>query len=468
MAPSPATRPRRLIINAFISGAASHLSPGQWRNPEDRANTSFTDLRYWLELARIAEAAKFDSIFFADSLGVADSVGGTPDYALKHASQTPGIDPLPVVAAMIAHTSKLGFGLTASTTYERPFSLARRFTSLDHISDGRVGWNVVTSILDSAAKNFGLDKQLPHDERYDRAQDFLDATYKLWEGSWEDGALVRDVDTETFVDASKVHRINHDGPYFSVAGPLSSPPSPQRTPVLFQAGASPRGVQFAAENAEVVFTNAETDDRVRTLVIQTRARAAAIGRDPQSIKFVMPIVVITGASEAEAREKYEHVLNYASETTAVAVLSGWTGHDWTQHDLDAPLVDIATDAQRSVLPGLAGAYGEAPKTLREAARNIALGGQRGAVVGGPESVAAQLVDIANRTGVEGFNLFNVTSPGSYADFAAHVMPVLQEQGHAWDDYAPGTLRERLLGAGSPRLAADHRGRRLGADVVAGR
>ncbi|MDL9948140.1 NtaA/DmoA family FMN-dependent monooxygenase [Gordonia sp. ABSL11-1] len=456
------------MINAFLSGAASHLSPGQWRNPEDRGNTGFVDLAYWSDLARTVENAKFDAIFFADSLGVPDSVGGTPDYALRHASQTPNIDPLPVVAALIGQTSRLGFGLTASTTYERPFSLARRFTALDHLSGGRIGWNIVTSILDSAAKNFGLDKQIPHDERYDRGQDFLDATYKLWEGSWEDGALVRDVDSEMFVDPSKVHRINHEGKYFHVAGPLSSPPSDQRTPVLFQAGASPRGVRFAAENAEVVFTNGDTDGRVRTLVANTRAHAASAGRDPGSLKFVMPLAVITGSTDAEAREKYQYVRNYASETTAVAMLSGWTGHDWTHHDLDAPIVEVATDAQRSILPGLAGAHGEPPKTLREAARNIALGGRRGLVVGGPASTARELVGIANRTGVDGFNLFHITSPGTYKDFADHVIPVLQEQGHVWPDYPSGTLRERLMGTGSSRIAPDHRARRLAQSVVTSR
>src|SRR3954469_9984067 len=216
----------------------SHGNFGLWRHPEDRTS-SYTDLRYWTDLARTLDDGGFDALFIADAVGQLDVHGGDATAALTRGVQTPVTDPLLAVSAMAAATKRLGFGVTVSTTYESPYLLARKFSTLDHLTGGRIGWNVVTSLLDSAARNIiGRGSQIPHDERYAIAQEFVEVTYKLWEGSWEDGAVVRDRVSGVFTDATKVHPIGHEGRYFSVPGAHLVEPSPQRTPVLFQAGSS--------------------------------------------------------------------------------------------------------------------------------------------------------------------------------------------------------------------------------------
>ena len=244
--------PKQIRLNAFAMNCVAHQSPGLWTHPRDRT-LEYNRLPYWIDLAKTLERGRFDGLFLADVLGVYDVYGNSPDAALRHATQTPSNEPLMLVPAMAAVTEHLGFGLTSNLSFEPPYTFARRMSTLDHLTDGRVGWNVVTGYLDSAARGSGKDKQTAHDDRYDIADEYMELVYKLWEGSWEDGAVLRDRARGIFADPAKVHPVSHEGKNYRLNAIHLSEPSPQRTPVLYQAGTSPRGRQFAAQHAECVF-----------------------------------------------------------------------------------------------------------------------------------------------------------------------------------------------------------------------
>ena len=233
--------PRQIRFNAFDMNCVAHQSSGLWRHPRDRSAT-YNTLEYWTELAKLLESGTFDGIFIADVLGTYDVYGASNEAAIRHGAQVPVNDPMMLVSAMALVTENLGFGVTAGTAYEHPYPFARRMTTLDHLTKGRIGWNVVTGYLPSAARNMGADDQLEHDDRYDVADEYLEVLYKLWEGSWEDDAVIRDRESGVFTDPAKVHEIGHKGKHFTVPGIHLSEPSPQRTPVIYQAGASKRGI----------------------------------------------------------------------------------------------------------------------------------------------------------------------------------------------------------------------------------
>jgi FMN-dependent oxidoreductase (nitrilotriacetate monooxygenase family) len=241
---------------------------------------AYNTLEYWQDLARTAERGKFDGIFLTDIVGVYDVYKGSPDPSIAHAVQVPVNDPLLVVPAMAAATPHIGFGVTSNLTYETPYLFARRVSTLDHLTRGRIGWNIVTGYLDSAARGMGLAKQAKHDDRYDTAEEYMEVVYKLWEGSWEDDAILHDRERRIYADPRKVHRVQHSGQHYRVDAIHLSEPSPQRTPVLYQAGASSRGKDFASKHAECVFLAGPTKENTRTTVADLRRRAAEQGRDP--------------------------------------------------------------------------------------------------------------------------------------------------------------------------------------------
>ena len=243
---------KQIRLNAFAMNCVAHQSPGLWTHPRDRT-ANYNRLPYWIDLAKTLERGRFDGLFLADVLGVYDVYGGNPDAALRNAAQTPANEPLMLIPAMAAVTENLGFGVTSNLSFEPPYPFARRMSTLDHLTEGRIGWNVVTGYLDSAARGAGKDKQTAHDDRYDIADEYMELVYKLWEGSWEDDAALRDRVRGIFVDPAKVHRVEHEGRNYRLNAIHLSEPSPQRTPVLYQAGTSPRGRQFAAQHAECVF-----------------------------------------------------------------------------------------------------------------------------------------------------------------------------------------------------------------------
>jgi long-chain alkane monooxygenase len=441
----------RLRFNAFVINAPSHVHHGQWRRPDTRA-TEYATLAPWLELATLLERARFDAIFFADVMGTYDVYRGSRDTAVREGAQFPINDPSLLVPAMAVVTEHLGFAFTSSVLQEHPYSFARRVGTLDHLTDGRVAWNVVTSYLESAARNLGHGALPSNEDRYARAEEYLEVVYKLLEGSWEDGAVVRDRARGVYADPAKVHDIDHRGRFYpDVVGPQLTEPSPQRTPVLFQAGASERGREFAARHAEAVFIGARDPRGAATQIADMRARAARHGRDPRELVFFQGLTVIVGSTEEEARRKAAVADEFTSLEGYAAQMSGHLGIDLSRYDLDAPIGELEDATVLGFARGLTEADPDRVWLFRDVLRFLA--DRR--VVGTPEQVAAEL-DRWAEAGVGGINLMSHVLPGSVRDFAEHVTPLLQERGLQQREYAAGTLREKLLGAG-PRLGSTHPG-----------
>lgn len=446
---------RVIRFNAFDMHCVVHQSAGLWRHPDDRAARK--DLTYWKELAKLLEHGRFDGLFIADVLGVYDIYGGSDEAAISHAIQIPVGDPLLLVSAMAAVTEHLGFGVTAGTGFEHPYPFARRMSTLDHLTGGRIGWNVVTGYLPSAARNMGQDDQPAHDSRYDHADEYLEVLYKLWEGSWEDDAVVCDRDRGVFTDPAKVHHIGHAGRYFTVPGIHLTHPSPQRTPVIYQAGASPRGIQFAAGNAEAIFTAAPTKEMLAKTVVRIRQELEKAGRDPYGVKVFNLATVITGENDDAAHAKHLEYSAYGDPVGALVLMSGWAGVDLARYGLDEPLSNVESNAMLSAVTSLQqGGPNGAGWTVRDIAEQCTIGNIGPLLVGSGATVADALQEWVAETDVDGFNLAYAITPGSFADFIEYVVPVLTERGAYQGAYTPGTLRNKLLGNGD-RLPESHRG-----------
>ncbi|MGU3499696.1 LLM class flavin-dependent oxidoreductase [Mycobacterium sp. C31M] len=440
-----------VVLNAFSMDAVSHVNYGLWRHPRDQTHR-YNTIEYWTELARILDDGRFDALFIADALGLLDTYAGSAEASLRTGTQSPVSDPLLLVSAMAAVTTHLGFGVTVSTTYEHPYLLARKFSTLDHLTGGRIAWNIVTSQLESAARNLGLERQIPHDERYERAEEFLQVTYKLWEGSWEDDAVVRDRARDIYTDPAKVHGIAHRGRFFTVPDAHLSEPSPQRTPVLFQAGGSPRGQQFAAQHAETIFVAGADAAGIRRNVGKTKALAAEHGRDPESLTFISAVSVVVDDTETGARAKLADFQTYFSVEGALAHYSASTGVDFSGQDLDTPIGQHDTDSNRSLLSMFADA--DRDWTLRQALAPAHQFGRSHTLVGTPSTVADQLERWLADSGTDGINLIHIVNPDSYRDFAELVVPELDRRGRLRPRPSGRvTLRERLTGRA--RVRDDH-------------
>jgi FMN-dependent oxidoreductase (nitrilotriacetate monooxygenase family) len=446
---------REIRLNAFDMNCVGHQSPGLWTHPRD-ISYRYKDLEYWTELAQILERGKFDSLFIADVLGVYDVYHGSAEHAIRQATQIPLNEPMLLVPAMAHVTKHLGFGVTCSLTYEHPYPFARRISTLDHLTDGRAGWNIVSSYLDSAARNFGLDRQHKHDDRYEVADEYMEVCYKLWEGSWEDDAVVRDRARKLFTDPEKVHEIQHYGKYFTVPGFHLCEPSPQRTPVLYQAGASRRGKDFAARHAECVFVAAPSKKVLKDYVRDIRQRAAGFGRDPSNLIFFNLFTVIVAPTESEAQAKYDDYKQYVSYDGALALVSGWTGIDFGKYNPDDRVEYIENDAVQSATESLTTSDPDKIWTVREVANWVGIGGLGPVVVGSPSQVADALQGWAEETDVDGFNLAYAVTHETFRDFVDLVVPELQRRGVYKKEYRPGTLREKLFGQGA-RLSEEHPG-----------
>ncbi len=432
---------RQIKFNAFHMNCAGHQSPGLWTHPRDRSY-QYTDIEYWTELAQILERGKFESIFLADVLGAYDVYQGSPDHAFRQGLQIPVNDPLFLIPIMAQATRHLGFAATCSVIYEHPYSFARRMSTLDHLTKGRVGWNIVSSFLDSAARNFGMKGQIDHDERYDIADEYMEVCYKLWEGSWEQDAVVRDRKQRLFSDPRKVHDINHHGRYYTVPGFHLSEPSPQRTPVLFQAGSSRRGSEFAARHAECIFIGGPSKIYLKNYIERVRNRAAEFGRNPEDVLFFKGQSVVVAETEAKAKAKYAELREHVSYDGTLALVSGWTGIDFGKYQPDDELRDVGTNAGQGTLEFLTNADPTKRWTLREMADWIGVGG--GAIVGSPEQVADSMQEWVEETGLDGFNLSFALAHDSFSDLVDLVVPELQRRGVYRENYGSGTLRENLF------------------------
>ncbi|KAI5861152.1 Nitrilotriacetate monooxygenase component A/pristinamycin IIA synthase subunit A [Durotheca rogersii] len=457
-------RPKQWILNAFSMSTPGHLAPGLWSHPRNHAS-QYKDIEYWVNLAKILEEGKFHGLFIADVLshyGVYKG-NGNIDPSLPGAAQFPMNDPFLAVSAMAAATKHLSFGVTASTTYENPFLLARRFATLDHFTKGRVAWNVVTSHLEPAARNLGLPTQIEHDERYRIAEEFVDLTYQLWEGSWHDDAVVMDTETKQYTVPGRVRKINHEGHYFQSAGPLTTEPSIQRTPFLFQAGASRAGMAFATRHAECMFLPGMTPAAVRRTADEVRRLARESGRDPATIKLIAGMLVVVDETDALAEAKYAEYRRQADLEGAMALFGGWTGVDLDGWADDADFAFAGPGAIQSLIaswsatvPGTAGARW----TKRRIAEELAVGGAHARAVGSPQTVADTLQAWVDKAGIDGFNLSYAVCPGDFEDVVRWLLPELRARGVFWADYAAATTRENYFQDGrGPRLRSDHPGSR---------
>lgn len=445
---------KRIYFNAFHMNCVVHQSPGLWVRDDDKMDR-YTDLDTWVELARLLERGKFDALFLADVIGVYDVYRDNREAALTQAAQVPVNDPMVLIPAMAYATEHLGFAFTSSVLQCHPFAFARTISTLDHLTKGRIAWNIVTSYLESAGRSFGQPGLPEHDERYDIGDEYLAVCYKLWEASWQDDAVVKDRQRGIYADPRKVHDVRHDGKYFRVHGCHLAEPSPQRTPVLYQAGASPRGRRFAAEHAEGVFISAPSPQAVGAYIRDTRAAAAKRGRQPEDIVFSTYLKVITGGTEAEARRKYEDFFEQVSYEGALALLSGWSGIDFGRYDPDQELEYVETNAVRTLMQMFAKTDTTRRRwTMRDLAKYVGIGGGGPVLVGAPEQIADALQDWIE-VGVDGFNLAYAITPGTFEDFVDGVVPVLQQRGMMQRAYQDGTFREKLFGQGRARLAAPH-------------
>lgn len=447
---------RKIRFNAFDMNCVAHQSPGLWKHPDDQS-WRYKDLEYWTELAKLLERGRFDGLFIADVLGTYDVYGASDEAAIRQAAQIPVNDPLLLVSAMALVTEHLGFGITTGTGFEHPYPFARRISTLDHLTKGRVGWNVVTGYLPAAARNMGQTDQPAHDARYDHADEYLEVLYKLWEGSWEDDAVIRDKERGVFTDPDKVHHIGHQGTHFSVPGVHLSEPSPQRTPVIFQAGSSPRGVRFAAENAEAIFTAAPTKAILRETVTTIRRELEIAGRDPYAVKIFNLSTVVTAGTEEEAHAKLAEYLSFGDPEGALTFMSGWMGVDLARYGFDEPVGNVDSNAILSAVAAFQSADPDGGEwQIKDIAEWGKIGGLGPRFVGSGAQVADSLQEWVEDTDVDGFNFAYAVTPGSFADIVDHVIPELTARGAYQDAYTPGTLRNKLLGKGD-RLPEEHRG-----------
>ncbi len=436
---------RQMHLAGFqIAGPVTH-SHAAWRHPASDAN--FLDLGYYQNIARILERGKFDFMFFADVLATPRRYGNDIRDPIRRGTQgAVGLDPTMVVAALISATEKLGLAVTKSTTYFTPYDIARSFGTLDHLSRGRMGWNVVTSLNQAEGQNFGYDDMLDHAQRYERAEEFLEVAFELW-GSWQEAALVEDREAGIFADPDCVHEINHVGEYFKVRGPLNVSRSPQQRPVIIQAGSSARGKDYAARWAEAVFEIEPSPENRRAYYADVKARVANFGRDPDGVKIFPAVVPFIGETEALAREKQAYHNELADPISGLITMSMHTDHDFSQYSLDSPVADISAPGSKGLLEVVKYLSKKDDLTLRDVGKLYAQGITLPQLVGTASQVADMLEHSLVTEEADGFMISAAYSPRAFEEFVDFVVPVLQRRGLFRKEYSGNTLREHLdLGA----------------------
>ena len=431
------TAKRQLHLGAFLQGVGHHLAA--WRHPDvDPAGA--VQLAHYKNLARIAEAGKFDAIFFADNVGLADA----PADILTKAALPYYFEPLLLLVALAGVTERIGLVATVSTTYLPPYHLARKFATLDQISGGRSGWNLVTSGSDFEARNFGLDQQLTHATRYERAQEYMGVVKGLWD-SWEDAPYLFDKAGKQFFDPAKLHRLAHQGPHYSVHGALQTERPVQGYPVLIQAGSSDDGQDLAAATAEVVFTAQQTVEGARAFYASLKGRLASHGRSQDALKILPGISPIIGRTQAEAQEKYEQLQSLIDPAVGLGLLSGFLGgFDFSPYPVDGPLPELPRiegwQSRQDLFVSLARREN---LSIRQLYERIASARGHLTVVGTPKSIADQMEHWFTTGAADGFNVLAPTLPHGLTEFVEGVIPELQRRGLFRTEYTGATLREHL-------------------------
>ena len=432
-------RTGQLRLGAFLYPSGHHIAA--WRHPEAQADAG-VNFRHYVKLAQAAEAAKFDLVFLADGVGTrGDNVEFLSRTAHSYVAQ---FEPITLLSALAAVTEHVGLVATASTSFNEPYHIARKFASLDHISGGRAGWNLVTSSNEHEAKNFNRDKHFDHAERYERAIEFAEVVGGLWD-SWEDDAFLRDKDQGRFFDPERRHVLDHKGRFFQVRGPLNVARSPQGHPVVVQAGSSEAGRDLAARTAEVIFTAQQTLEDAIDFYSDVKGRLAQYGRHPDDLKIMPGVFPIVGRSESEAREKFEQLQALIDPKVGLALVSGLTGgFDLSGYPLDGPIPELPeTNASKSrQLLTLELARRE-NLTIRQLYLRVA--GARGhwQLVGTPAQIVDQLEDRFVKGGADGYNVMPPVLPAGLDDFVELVIPELRRRGLFRSEYEGRTLRDNL-------------------------
>ena len=474
--PSSALRPtngvnghtpkKHILLNAFDMSTIGHLSPGQWKDPDDKSTTK-RRLDYWIDLAKLLEKGDINALFLADTYGGYDTYNDSLDDCIRRAAQWPMTDPTIPISAMAAVTKNLAFGITASTSFEPPFLLAKRFSTLDHMTEGRIAWNIVTSWKKAAFKAIGIESPIEHDERYAQADEYMRVLYKLWEGSWSDDAIIADAKNDAYFDPNKIRTVKHHGKYYDLESRHITDPSPQRTPFLFQAGTSSAGSQFASRHAEAVFVSAHSPTVLAPKIANIRKLAAQEGRDPRSVKVFGTFTPIVGRTDEEAEEKYERIKKNASTIGGLVLFSGWTGIDISKIPLDQVITEAdSKEANKvtSMMSAFTTTSKEVPEwTPRVIAERAAIGGLGPVGVGSPATVADELERWIEEADLDGFNLGYVTTPGTFEEVVELLIPELRRRGlypeKRASDAEPLTIREKVYGKGQSSLRDDHSGSR---------
>jgi FMN-dependent oxidoreductase (nitrilotriacetate monooxygenase family) len=436
---------RQMILVGFTQAANCSNYVGSWRHPE--TDPGFLTPEYYQHIARTLEAGKFHLAFIDDRLAMPSIYGDSFAEAVRHGVRVVKLDLIPVLTAMALATQQLGLGATYSTSYYQPYHVARLFATLDHLTRGRAAWNVVTSLNDSEGRNFGLERHLDHDVRYEQADEFVEVVFGLWD-TWEREALVQDRQRGVFADAEKVHGLEHQGQWYRSSGPLTVPHTPQGRPVIIQAGQSQRGRTFAARWGELIFTVFQTAAESGAFRRDLKERAVAAGRNPDHLKLATAAYVVVGATEAEAQEKLELIESLAQPVDALALLSEVFNYDFARHQLDDALTEeslASINGSRGFLDRVVEMSGKALPTLRDFLEL----GRRGTVremalfVGNPGQVADQMAEWFAAEACDGFVLAASHLPGAYEDFVEMVVPELQARGLFREEYQGDTLRENL-------------------------
>lgn len=441
---------KQLRFGLFENPQTNDSGTATWRHAGNKRH-HFDRLDYWREIATICEEGGLDFLFLADAWGWSEVNGERLDICSIEALDLPRLDPATVAAALVERTSTLGIVFTSSTLVEPPYSFARRAATLDHLSEGRIGWNVVTTgTAETATAAFGME-MVDHDKRYDMADDFMAVVYKLWEGAWERDAVERNKDGR-FSDPAKIHRIEHDGPFFRSRGYGNTSYSPQGTPVLFQAGLSAKGQEFGGKHGECIFLGGGPVPKLAQQVRSIREQAVLSGRTADAVKLMSAFSCVIGDSKAEAERKYQDVLDSQNPEVTVASYAIYTGLDLSAYDPSTPMADLKTELSKTQIDRFAG------KTVGDVLKDWHAHGVRPApVLGTAEEVADAIIELAAATDLDGFLLTPVTQPGTTIDFVEKVMPILRERGAAATSNDARTLRERLLGTPSPYLPDNHPG-----------
>jgi len=442
---------RQMSLVGFMQAGSTTVYAGSWRHPA--AEHGFLTSGYYQKLGRTLEEGCFDLMFFDDRLAMPGIYGGSVADAVRLGARPVKLDLSVVLGVVAGVTRSIGLGATYSTTYYSPFHVARTFATLDHLSAGRAAWNVVTSVNDSEAQNYGFAEHLDHDERYDRADEFLQATTGLWD-SWEDDALVLDRAAGRFADPEKVHELNHDGRWFRVRGPLTVPRTPQGRPVLLQAGSSGRGRDFAAKWAELIFTGDPDIDIARSHYKDQKERIAVLGRDPDAVKMLPMAYTVVGESRAQAEEREQVLLHDLVDPRAsLTLLSELMNYDFSGMALDAPITDeliASVSGVRGLVQNLRQHIGGRQVTLSDLAGHRATLLQGPRFVGTGADVADQMHEWFEGEACDGFVIAATHVPGAYEDVVRMVVPELQRRGVFRDRYPGTTLRDTL---GIPRPEA---------------